>query len=467
MEVDAINFGTNNNDGTARFIATGGAMSAIGGDISSISYNPAGVGVYNSSVIILTPSFEVNKSNAVFQNSSRQDFNSKFYFSNVGAVFYMKNKRFSPIRNYNLGLAMNTTNSFDSKYEFRLNTKNSITKNWVNEALAINGNEDKEFDYDNFTFETVGAYNTWLVNYDTTLQTYNTPITNEIFQKSLTETKGGKRDYAISMGANVLNKLYLGVTVALPYLNYTRTTILREEDKKNINGYFEDFKLTQKLKTEGSGANIKFGAIYKPVSFLRLSASIQSQTSFTLREVYTSDFETKFDTISYENKSSEGKFQYNINTPWRVNAGIAFVHKKLGFLSFDYEMVDYTSTKYRFDEDYSDYEDELNNNIKKKYQKAHNFKVGAEIKVKKYRFRAGYNMQTSPLKNDFREEKFDFSRQQFSGGVGYLWKKISLDATYRYTMSNQFELSYDGTNGIYKNNDSQLFVVTVGFKISK
>ena len=45
---DAMNIASNDLNGTARFVGMGGAMGALGGDISTIGTNPAGIGIYRS-----------------------------------------------------------------------------------------------------------------------------------------------------------------------------------------------------------------------------------------------------------------------------------------------------------------------------------------------------------------------------------------------------------------------------------
>lgn len=467
LEADAIKFGTTNNDGSARSVAVGGAMSAVGGDISSIGYNPAGIGIYNSSVILVTPSIEINKSDVRFLNSSFQNQNNKFSLSNAGVVVNIKNKKFSALQSINLGLSYQTTNSFNQKNEYRRFTNNSITNNWVAEANSINGSTDGTVDYDKFSFETVGAYYSYLVNFDSTQMGYNSPINNSVYQRSFSTIKGGSRDINLATGINLFNKFYVGGAISIPLVSYYNTTLFFEEDKKNLNGDFQDFKLSNQYKNTGSGFNAKIGFIYKPISALRVSAAIQSKTRMNLTEEYTSDFNTNFQNINYESKSSLGKFDYVLSTPWRANAGIALVHKRLGFVSFDYELVDYASTKFIFKEEFKPLADEMNAAIAGKYKIAHNFKIGAESKIKNFRIRAGYNLQTSPLKENFREGKNDFSRQQFAGGIGYVTNRVSFDATYRYSMSKEFEVSYDGVNGLNKNTDTQLFMVSVGFKLSK
>ena len=44
-----ILFSQNDNNGSARYTAMSGAFGALGGDVSAINVNPAGIAVFNSS----------------------------------------------------------------------------------------------------------------------------------------------------------------------------------------------------------------------------------------------------------------------------------------------------------------------------------------------------------------------------------------------------------------------------------
>ena len=46
---DNANIATQDLNGTARYVGMGGAMDALGADISTISSNPAGIGLFRSS----------------------------------------------------------------------------------------------------------------------------------------------------------------------------------------------------------------------------------------------------------------------------------------------------------------------------------------------------------------------------------------------------------------------------------
>ena len=49
--IDAYNLSQTDQRGTARFMAMGGAFTALGGDLSTLNQNPAGIGIYRRSEI--------------------------------------------------------------------------------------------------------------------------------------------------------------------------------------------------------------------------------------------------------------------------------------------------------------------------------------------------------------------------------------------------------------------------------
>ena len=51
--------------GTSRFQSMAGAFGALGGDLSSLTQNPAGIGVYRSSDVGLTLSLDINSTDTI------------------------------------------------------------------------------------------------------------------------------------------------------------------------------------------------------------------------------------------------------------------------------------------------------------------------------------------------------------------------------------------------------------------
>ena len=84
---DATNIASKDLSGTARFVGMGGAMGALGGDISTIGTNPAGIGIYRSNDIMTSFGYS---STGVESNYGGLAFNmdkNRWNFDNAGVVF--------------------------------------------------------------------------------------------------------------------------------------------------------------------------------------------------------------------------------------------------------------------------------------------------------------------------------------------------------------------------------------------
>ena len=57
--IDAYSLSQGDLRGTARFMSMAGAFGALGGDLSTLNQNPAGIGVYRSSEIGVTVDFDI------------------------------------------------------------------------------------------------------------------------------------------------------------------------------------------------------------------------------------------------------------------------------------------------------------------------------------------------------------------------------------------------------------------------
>ena len=99
--------------GTARFIGMGGAFTSLGSDLSAMTQNPGGLGLYRSSDIGLTFDISPRSYKATTNTGVSKDSQTKAYFDNIGYVGVMKfNGFFSSlqwgvsynIRPHNIGL---------------------------------------------------------------------------------------------------------------------------------------------------------------------------------------------------------------------------------------------------------------------------------------------------------------------------------------------------------------------------
>ena len=87
---DAVDFATKDLDGTARFVGMGGAMGALGGDISTMGTNPAGIGIYRSNDASLSFSYSALSTEAKYLGNTYNASKNRWNFDNIGVVFSTK-----------------------------------------------------------------------------------------------------------------------------------------------------------------------------------------------------------------------------------------------------------------------------------------------------------------------------------------------------------------------------------------
>ena len=121
---DALLFSENNYEGTARSVAMGNAFTALGGDLGSISINPAGSAVAGYSQFTITPGLTFSTSSAQgvspYENGSLPYFERKmrssmteFNLPNIGITINWETNRTSGLKNLTFGFVANKAASFD------------------------------------------------------------------------------------------------------------------------------------------------------------------------------------------------------------------------------------------------------------------------------------------------------------------------------------------------------------------
>jgi len=112
--VDAVMFSQTDGGGTARFVALGGANVSLGGDISSISGNPAGLGFYNRSSWSISPVLRIGDYNAQYQGESTSNIGGNIQVPNMGMVFHNRFEEYAGSKwvSGTFGIAINQKQSF-------------------------------------------------------------------------------------------------------------------------------------------------------------------------------------------------------------------------------------------------------------------------------------------------------------------------------------------------------------------
>src|SRR5690606_5346742 len=128
-------FSQETNGGTARFKGLGNAKTALGGDISSITGNPAGLGFFGLS----NTSVKLNYNNAAnkgsyFGNSISKN-KGKFGIDHAGVVFHFpKNEGYHGWQNFNVGISYENTNQFSNNVRYEgLNPNNTIVSAYTDD----------------------------------------------------------------------------------------------------------------------------------------------------------------------------------------------------------------------------------------------------------------------------------------------------------------------------------------------
>jgi len=258
-DVDALRYSQTNIAGTARFTAMAGAFGALGGDFSTLSWNPAGIAIYRKSEFTFSPSLYVEKSNSDFLNNSSNALKYNFNFGNLGLVYTQKlsnNDTSYGWKNWNFGIGFNRLNNFHTKtYYEGMNSQNSLLDYFLQQA-NMNGNLDP--------FYGQLAYNAYLINTDTTsADPYikDQQPGQSLLQRRTSTTRGANNEIVISFGGNYSNTLYLGATLGLSSLRYLEESIYEEVDKNNEVTNLNNYQFNQNVTTHAYGINLKPGVV--------------------------------------------------------------------------------------------------------------------------------------------------------------------------------------------------------------
>lgn len=459
---DALQMSQTELRGTARFQSMAGAFGALGGDISTLNQNPAGIGVYRSSDANVTLSLDFNDSKTPNQSISKTKFNAQSV-GYVGAI--QLNNDVMP--NLNVGFSYSRQMDYDRRYK---GCNNGAPSSITNYTAAYTGEWtpteiSQRSDYNpyfktNAPWASILSYNSYLINYQNKkwqgLYGEGTSAYNE-FE---VEQKGHKDEYSVNLGGNIINKVYWGIGVGIVDLNYDSYQYYGETlQKAYIANYLThdveigsaDFGFENILHTVGTGYNFKLGLIVKPVNELRFGFAFHTPTYFDMKDSFKSNASFAMSSSSYNtyhgtNETGEkgyyDEMRYTLKTPWRFMGSVAAVIAKSAILSFDYEYVDAQSMRIcdsRGDEFIS-----TTNNIKNSTKASHIFRAGAEYRLTpNWSIRAGYSLQKSPVVeaivnnmqnvvtvNTNPTYEFDNDIQYITAGIGYHINSFYFDLAY-------------------------------------
>lgn len=381
--------------GTARYVGMGGAMTAIGGDPSAVQDNPAGLGLYRRGEIMLTVDGTIDQT---CQNGSRDVYQrARFALPQVSAVWawgnpskqrgmIYNNFMFSIQRlaNYNRdvlveGVGMGMLETICEKTN-GLAEEFLIDMPWNDEEvgwLSILG-------YEGYLIDPV-VDNQWIPAVDFSSGTL-----------SVSET-GSADQYTLSWAGNISNQWYVGLSLNIPTITYTKRTSLLETSRNN------SAELKSMYYASGVGVSGAVGLIYRPIQSLRIGVSLQTPTVMQLSlqtegDMYSTIAGQKYDVLT----PSSGSINTEIYAPLRTSFSLAGQMGNNALIAVQY---DYAHS--------ADMED------------VHTLRIGAEAQAYRGLFiNAGYVYESS------------FMNKELAVGLDY--NSIRTDMDYRYTAYSQY-----------------------------
>lgn len=460
---DALRYSGYNLTGSARFIGLSGAMGAVGGDLTSINYNPAGLGIYKSSEYVFAPRYVYNKQEASYNGSFGSDTRDNLNFGMIGLVSSIpllnRIKPDAPGWKYaQFGFSINRVDNYRSDIYLEGNSYGgSKVYEWRDQASGnLPTNLDpfgSELAWETYLLDTINGYPT----------NYISAVPNGgVYQTHSSRSEGYKNEMSFAFSANYSDKFFIGISTAFVFMNYYKNLIHTEAAIENpIFGEFDYFSYKEELSTKGNGFNAKIGAIYMITPNIRLSGAFHTPTWFyNMTDIYFTRVDSKMaDGYTYYKSSPNGRYDYNLTTPLRAMGGLSVFIANRGFISVDYEYLDYGQARLKSD---SYTFSEENQNIKSDLLATHSLRVGTEWRVQPFFLRAGYGLSTSAIDKSINEQ---FS-SQYSFGVGYRSGSMFVDFAFMQKLGSQNYYMYDAAyvNPAYLESKTSFYSLSVGFK---
>ena len=475
---DAYLFSQNVYSGSARGVGMGNALTAVGGDPGSVTFNPAGSAVASYSQFFISPGFTISTTTAqgtILEGDvdpiGLGDRVKTSYFRmklpNIGFILNMDSGHRSGWKNFTFAFLANSTNNFTGRFNSSgVNYDNSYAASLASSADGfapeVLGKEDWFYsgDYSRMPawvdmtgfrsgmFDGVtGRKGAYVALTEVVDEDGNMRLAAPVYQKYGQQTRGSKSDMVFNIAANYADILYLGANLGITSLNYRLSEYWYEEpdnpDQFPILSWydentgatetarFESLRMRREYRLNGSGVYLKAGALVRPFAGLRLGFAIQTPTLMTLTERYGYSGEVKLSGKSSPGASSpEDEWSYMLVNPYRFNAGIAYSIGQFAVLSADYERANYSQAHFRSRSgDDSSYFSGANLDIEDLLGSSHMVRVGAEVKpVPFLAVRAGWNYTTTGQHNRLEGDKVVALTDQemklqaqsaWSAGLGY------------------------------------------------
>lgn len=412
--------------GTARYVGMGGAMNALGADLSTMSGNPAATGLYRRYDFALTASV-LGQSDAEKMGGQGRIRGS---FDQMGAVLALRTGS-SKVPFFNIGF----------NYQKSHNLKQFFGTDWINlgglsmthqladqlygaaYGFQVVGGNDFVADFPNYnSIVSNGAYDAGLIGMETDQNGFCTDVLSPAQSTAYRFKRanwGRVGEYDINFSANVKDRAYFGLTAGIYEVNSCSSLYYEEifKDAPYPGANDESFGLAEDTRLRGTGFDMKFGAIFRPIeeSPFRFGIAFHTPRILSLTQEKYAQFDSNVsyychpDDAKYDQLAT-GEYDYYIRTPWRLQLSAATTVSNWLALDAEYELANFKSTAIKYPTRYSydgpsitdadkDYfvADEINYSLRPQ----HTFRLGAEARfAEQFYARIGYNFVSSAFKKD-------------------------------------------------------------------
>lgn len=495
---DAAKFAAQDLNGTARFVGMGGAMGALGGDISVMRTNPAGTGIYRSNDAAISFGAFSHETESNYLGKTFNNRKSRFSFDDLGAVLSMKTEE-KILRYVNVGVSYTRLKSFykNMSMEGLMGTFKGHQLSQVNQ-MATQATDAAKYVWQEYRehliFDSDAIYSDndagWLgamghqgnlLHKDVYPGNYNryTPIVPNVPYSTFNSRESGGIDhFDCNVSFNLSDRIYLGITAGAYAVSYTTRTSYSENygrgesyvlnSYNKTGGYTDDSDESDEIK--GAGYDVKLGVIVRPFANfpLRVGAAIHSPVFYRLTYAANATIQSNYlgtddriYTVGADTRRAldgDMNMEYRLRTPWKYNFSLGFTVGKCFALGAEYEYEDYSTMNFK---------DVDGHNMSFETNEAHismkgvnTFRIGGELKIiPQLALRLGYNYISAAFKENavkylpsnslYTDTSFSNSKscRNYTFGVGYRINQFYVDlacqaSIYKedfYPFYNEFE----------------------------
>ena len=452
--------------GTARYVAMGGAFSALGAEISAMGDNPAATALMRKSEVSVTAGALWGADRSAIDLYDRT--HATFDQGGIVGAFRIDGRY---VKNFNIGF----------NYHKKINFNNLNAGETYCTGSQLNQLADllNAYGSDISTESLYGAY------YDCGLLDKSGSGQNTSWRRSsllsptwgqgmYRMTTGGLHAYDINFSTNIKDRYYVGLNIGVEHMNYRRESSYAERigsDANPLDYYIED---AQSIK--GTGVNFKLGAIIRPIEDnpLRLGVAIETPTWFLLTSKYDYTLYTKFISNAEDAKrygqamhtfvaqpgvyptycSGYYDMDFSLRTPWRFRLAIGSTVKNwfawgadFEYAIFKYEGMGYPANDARRSIFNTTEDVDMNTNTRSSLSGQYRVKFGMEAKPTKHlALRAGYNYISSIYKNE--EWNPGCADESTVNSIGTSW--VTTSPTHLITLGLGTRIKWFGVDLAYK-----------------